>query len=370
MEKIKYCIIGSGVIGLAIANRIAEDCESVVIIEQNKTFGAGISSRNSEVIHAGIYYPKNSLKAELCVRGRHLLYEYCRKNNIPHQKLGKLIVAGSAEEEELLLKKKKKAEENGVTDLQHLTTGQTEKMEPELDIKAALFSPSTGILNVHQYMLSLLRKAESNGASFVADTKVLKIGSRANEFTVQVSDGSEPFAIRSDYVINAAGLDAPDVAKKIEGIREDVVPTQYLCKGDYFKLHGKNPFSHLVYPVPQPDSAGLGVHATLDLDGRVRFGPDAEYVDSITYDVSPDKRETFYHAIKRYYPGIKKEDLEPDYAGIRPKLQPPGGAFHDFQIQSEEDHGIQNLVNLFGIESPGLTSSLAIAERVTQKLTI
>jgi L-2-hydroxyglutarate oxidase LhgO len=354
-------VIGAGVVGLAVARAISAGGREVLVVEAERDFGTGISSRNSEVIHSGIYYPQNSLKARLCVRGRQLLYSYCARNGIPHQKRGKLIVAIEGAQSGALTALHEKGQANGVEDLDMLDAGQAVKMEPQLRCKAALHSPLTGILDSHALMLSLLGDAERSGATIAYRAPV--VGGRAESGGIVLAVGGEqPTELSARTVINCAGLGARRVAIGIDGAAVQAIPPLYLAKGNYFSLSGRSPFSRLVYPLPEP--GGLGVHLTLDLAGQARFGPDVEWIEEENYDVSPRRAEKFYAAIRRYWPGLGDAALNPAYAGIRPKICGPGGGDADFVFQGAEQHGVPGLINLFGIESPGLTASLAIGEDI------
>jgi len=365
LDHIDITIVGSGVIGLAIAQELATPETSLVILEKNQNFGEETSSRNSEVIHAGIYYPQNSLKALHCVRGKQLLYNYCQKHAIEHQKIGKLIIATNIEELSTLDEIKKKASANGVTDLKKLSREEVYAKEPLIQAVGALFSPSTGIINSHQLMQSFLNSAEKNGAQLVCNTKVTGITPNSNGMQVISRDSNhQTYTFTTNLLINAAGLNAQKVAESIESLEKETIPPLYLCQGNYFTLQGKSPFGHLIYPVPEKSGAGLGIHATIDLSGQVKFGPDTKYIDSVNYQVDEKLRGKFNKAILRYYPQVTSEKLIPAYSGIRPKLQGPGDSFKDFIIQGANDHGIKGLIQLFGIESPGLTSCLSIAEQV------
>ena len=366
MDRVDISIIGAGVVGLAIAQHLASPQRQLMILEQHSSFGHETSSRNSEVIHAGIYYPQGSLKATLCVTGKQKLYEYCEKNNIPHQRIGKIIVATKSEEDPILQSILKKAENNGVHDLQWQSQKQLQQIEPEVQGTLALLSPSTGIIDSHMLMRSFLGKAENQGAHFVAQAHVTHIEIVTDGFIVRVSNGGEVYTFHTRILINSAGLHAQKVSHTIEGLASETIPPIYLCKGNYFSMNGKSPFAHLIYPVPE--KAGLGIHATLDLAGQTRFGPDTEYIDQENYEVSLDNLPKYYQAIRRYYPNLPDHALQPGYVGIRPKLQAPGESFQDFVIQDQSDHQIPGLIQLYGIESPGLTSSLAIAESVHKLL--
>ncbi len=366
MDEVDITIIGAGVIGLAIAYELSKLNYTTLLLEKNKTFGEETSSRNSEVIHAGIYYPQNSLKARYCVRGRSQLYRYCEKNNIPHKRIGKLIVATRKEEEQVLDEIHLKAKANGVDDLIWMGKKEISELEPHVKATKALFSPSTGIIDTHTFMRSLLRTAEAGGVHFMAETDLFAIEPRSNGFQVQCRNRSTVFTFRSEIIINAAGLSAQSVAASIIGFKSSLIPKLYLCKGNYFKLQGRAPFQHLIYPVPELGGAGLGIHATLDLQGQVRFGPDTEYIDEVDYQPSLGNLPKYYKAIRRYFPKLNDNSLQADYSGIRPKIQAPGEGTEDFIIQTEKEHHIKGLIQLFGIESPGLTSSLGIAEKLNQ----
>jgi L-2-hydroxyglutarate oxidase LhgO len=335
----------------------------VILLEAEDAIGTGTSSRNSEVIHAGLYYPAGSLKATLCVAGRHALYDYCATHGVGHQRLGKWIVATSADEVPTLHQIKEKAAANGVSDLAFVDPATIRRDEPELRCAAALASPSSGIVDSHGLMLSLLGEAEAHGAAIAYLTPVLA-GRVAERGVTIETGGPAAMSLAADLVVNAAGLAAPSIARAISGMNPELVPAQRLAKGNYFSLTGKAPFGRLIYPVPVP--GGLGTHITLDLAGRARFGPDVEWIEQIDYRVEPTRAEPFYAAVRRYWPGLPDGALQPDYAGIRPKIGLAGGADPDFMIQGPAQHGVQGLINLFGIESPGLTASLAIASRVAE----
>lgn len=360
MEEVEFVVVGAGVVGLAIARRLAMAGREVVLLEAEGAIGTGISSRNSEVIHAGIYYAPGSVMARACVAGRAALYEYCREKNVAHARCGKLIVACDEAEAARLGAIAARAVENGVADLQMLTATEAQAMEPALRYYGALFSPSTGILDSHGYMLALLGDFEAAGGVMALETPVVEVRAGLEV----VTGGAAPYALRCRGLINAAGLQAPALARRIEGLAPGLVPREYFAKGSYFTLPGRAPFSRLVYPVPV--AGGLGVHLTLDLGGQARFGPDVEWVEEIDYRVNPARAAGFYAAIRRYWPELPDGVLEPAYAGIRPKIVPPEVAGQDFVIQGPETHGVAGLVNLFGIESPGLTASLALAEMVTR----
>ncbi|HEX2200137.1 MAG TPA: NAD(P)/FAD-dependent oxidoreductase [Burkholderiales bacterium] len=367
MEKLDAVVIGAGVVGLAVARALALAGREVVILEAEDAIGTHTSSRNSEVIHAGIYYPKGSLKARACVEGRELLYEYCVTHGVPHRRSGKLIVATEESQLAELRKIQGRAHANGVTDVVWMTRAQALALEPELACIAALYSPSTGIIDSHALMLAYLGDAEAHGAMLALKSPLERVLIRDRLFEVHVP-GSDPIA--AQILVNSAGLRAPTVAKTMEGYRAELAPRELYAKGNYYSLARRPPFSRLVYPVPEP--GGLGVHVTLDLAGQARFGPDVEWVERIggkdDYAVDPRRAERFYAAIRRYWPGLPDGSLLPGYAGIRPKTAGPGEAAPDFQIQGPAAHGVPGLVHLFGIESPGLTASLALANAVLQEI--
>jgi L-2-hydroxyglutarate oxidase LhgO len=361
MERVDCVVIGAGVIGLAVARRLAQAGREVIVLEAAEGIGTVTSSRNSEVIHAGIYYPAGSLMARMCVSGRHALYAYCRERGIPHRNCGKLIVATTPKETAKLASIRAHAEANGVDDLKTLTGKEARAIEPALNCDAALLSPSTGIIDSHAFMLALRGEAEDAGAALAFHTPLLH--ARANDGRIELDAGGEaPMSLECRCLINAAGLFASAVARSIEGMPIELIPPSYLAKGNYFSCSARAPFSHLIYPVPEP--GGLGVHLTLDMAGQARFGPDVEWVESIDYAVDPSRAERFYPAIRRYWPTLPDGALMPSYSGIRPKIVPPAVAIQDFLIQGHRTHGVEGLINLFGIESPGLTSSLAIADYV------
>ena len=367
MERIDCAVIGAGVIGLAVARALAQAGREVVVLEAEASIGNHTSSRNSEVIHAGIYYEPGSLKARLCVEGKHALYRYCEERGLAHRRCGKLIVATNAAQQAQLDRIRAQAERNGVADLQWLTGAEVLALEPELRVEAALLSPSTGIIDSHAYMLSLQGEAEASGAMLVFKSPVLKGTVVAEGLVVEVG-GDSGMEVVAESVVNASGLGAQALSRRIEGLPADSIPPSHFAKGNYFTLNGRTPFRRLVYPVPE--QAGLGVHLTLDMDGRARFGPDVEWLEDsawaegIDYRVDPRRGDAFYAAIRDYWPGLKQDALVPAYAGVRPKLQARGEAACDFVIQGPREHGVRGLMNLYGIESPGLTASLAIAERV------
>jgi len=362
MEQVDCVVIGAGVVGLAVARALALQGREVIILEAENAFGTITSARNSEVIHAGIYYPAGSVKAELCVRGKAMLYEYCASHHIAHQRCGKLIVATSAAQVATLEGIRAKAAANGVHDMQLLARDEARAMEPQLECQAALLSPSTGIIDSHGLMTALLGDAEQAGAMLAVQSPVLSGAVTPDGIRLEVGSDDGATTLLARTVVNSAGLTAPDLARRIDGIPPEHIPPQYYAKGCYFTLAGRAPFSRLIYPVPE--AAGLGVHLTLDLGGQARFGPNVRWIDEIEYSVPPRDADSFYDEVRRYWPGLADGALQPGYAGIRPKISGPTEVAADFRIDGPRTHGVPGLVNLFGIESPGLTSSLAIAERV------
>ncbi len=361
MDKVECVVIGAGVVGLAVARALALAGREVVILEAEDAIGTHTSSRNSEVIHAGIYYPKGSLKARACVEGRRRLYAYCEEHGVPFRRCGKLIVAASDAQKEELVSIKAKAHANGVSDVVEIPAPEAMRMEPALHCVAALHSPSTGIIDSHALMLAYLGDAEAAGAMLALKSPLEKAIFTGRDFELQAG-GTK---IKAAILVNSAGLRAPSVARLIDGFPPDRVPPEFYAKGNYYSLIGRPPFSRLVYPVPEP--GGLGVHVTLDLAGQARFGPDVEWVDHIDYEVDPRRAERFYAAIRRYWPALPDGALAPGYAGIRPKISGPREPAADFVLQGPAQHGVAGLVNLFGIESPGLTASLALADDVVKR---
>jgi len=372
MEQTDCVVIGAGVVGLAIARELAARGRETLVLEAADAIGTGMSSRNSEVIHAGLYYPSGSLKALACVRGRDLLYEFCETHHVPHRRVGKLLVATSAAQVKQLKAIAARAEENGVLDLMPMSRVEAQTLEPALECVEALFSPSTGIIDSHQLMLALLGDAERGGAMCALKSPVESIEVVGCERFVVRTGGEAPTEIEARCVINSGGLGAQALARRTRGLDPRWVPPLYLARGNYFSLSGRSPFKHLVYPMP--DRAGLGVHLTLDLAGQARFGPDVEWLapdlapDAIDYAVDPTRAERFVAAIRRWWPGLPEHALAPAYSGVRPKLANPGEPAHDFVLQGPGAHGVAGLVNLYGIESPGLTASLAIAAEVARLL--
>ncbi|HEX2941716.1 MAG TPA: NAD(P)/FAD-dependent oxidoreductase [Rhodopila sp.] len=361
MEEVDCVVVGAGVVGLAVARALALAGREVIILEAAEGIGTETSSRNSEVIHAGIYYPANSLMARFCVAGRRALYRYCAEKGVPHLNCGKLIVATSTQEDSMLAGIKQRAEANGVEGMRVLTAAEAIALEPNLACTSALLSPATGIIDSHSYMVALQGDAENAGAVPVFFSPMLSGRVQDRRIEIDVG-GADPMTLRCRLLVNSAGLHAPGLARKIEGMPAERVPTAYYAKGNYFTLSGRSPFSRLIYPVPVP--GGLGVHLTVDLGGQARFGPDVEWIDAIDYTVDPNRSQSFYAAVRRYWPALKDGALQPGYSGIRPKIVPKGAPGQDFVVQGPQTHGIPGLINLFGIESPGLTASLAIADHV------
>jgi L-2-hydroxyglutarate oxidase LhgO len=361
MDQVDAVVIGAGVVGLAVARALTSRGRDVLILEAADSFGTETSSRNSEVIHAGIYYPLGSLKARMCVSGRTLLYDFCEEYGVPYRRCGKLIVATSESQLGQLEKIQRIAHANGVR-LEFLSRSDALELEPQLACEGALHSPMTGIIDSHAYMLALLGQAESRGATLVTHSTVTRM--ELDKGCVLIGINNEEPMLRANTVINSAGLHAPQVARLIGGFPALHIPTPYFAKGSYFTLAGRSPFERLVYPVPEP--GGLGVHLTLDLAGRARFGPDVQWVEQCEYQVEPQRAERFYSAIRAYWPQLRDGALQPAYAGIRPKISGPKDVAADFRVDGPETHGVPGVVNLFGIESPGLTASLALASHVAE----
>jgi L-2-hydroxyglutarate oxidase LhgO len=360
--EVDCVVIGAGVVGLACARRIAQSGREVLILESESDIGSGISARNSEVIHAGIYYPTGSLKARLCVAGRERLYAYCADHGVTARRVGKLVVATTSEQIPALHKLMDQARANHVDDLALLRADLARALEPQLSCVAAFHSPSTGIVDTHGLMLSLLGEAEAHGAALARHAPVERGWIEDDGRITLAVGGAEPMQVTARLLVNAAGLGAQAIARSFEAYPADRIPPLYYAKGNYFSLSGRSPFSRLIYPMPEV--AGLGVHLTLDLAGQARFGPDVEWVDRPDYDVDPRRGDAFYTAIRTYWPGLRDGALQPAYAGIRPKIQAPGALAADFRIDGPEVHGLPGQVHLYGIESPGLTSCLAIADEV------
>lgn len=372
--KSDITIIGAGVIGLAIARSLATQYlpnTSILVLEACNQAGLHTSTRNSGVIHAGIYYPTNSLKAKLCVKGKHLLYRYCAERSISHKKIGKFIVA-KAHQKDQLHALWQQAKNNGVDDLIWLETEALKQKEPNVSGDCALFSPSTGIIDSAEYLLVLQADLDALGVDIAYQCQVVSIDTSQSTNRLVINNQGQTLTLESPLVINAAGLGAQTIASATNGLEQSSIPTLYPCKGHYFSLSGPSPFTHLVYPMPEPNTTGLGIHATLDTSGQVRFGPDTQYCSddySYQFDNIDTARDRFVNAIRNYYPHIHadnlKQKLQPDFVGIRPKIQGPKQPSCDFIIRDESDNGAHGVINLFGIESPGLTASLAIGEYVT-----
>ena len=364
MDRVDCIVIGAGVVGLAVARALALTGREVMVLEEANAIGTGTSSRNSEVIHAGIYYPAGSLKARLCVQGKQMLYAYCAERGVGHRRCGKLIVATLSQQVAALQGIIAKAAANGVDDLVMITRDEARAMEPQLECVAAIHSPSTGIVDSHGLMLALQGDLENAGGLVAFNAGVASAVAGPDGIALTAHDGTQLLA---QTVVNAAGLHAPAVARRIQGLDAHHVPQAHYAKGNYFTLAGRAPFSRLIYPVPE--AAGLGVHLTLDLGGQAKFGPDVQWVDSPDdLVVDPRRGDSFYAEVRRYWPGLRDGALQAGYAGMRPKISGPGEPAADFVIQGPREHGVAGLVNLFGIESPGLTSSLAIGEYVVDVL--
>jgi L-2-hydroxyglutarate oxidase LhgO len=360
-DRVECVVIGAGVVGLAIARALAMQRREVLVLESERAIGRGASSRNSEVIHAGIYYPTGSLKARLCVAGKHLLYRYCEKRQVPHRRLGKLIVATSEDEVSLLDSYRCRARDNGVLDLASLSASQVRSLEPQVRCAAGLWSPSTGIIDSHRLLHAYQADIEAHGGTIVLGAPIIGGAVSRSEVSVQVG-GAAPTSLHTGLLVNAAGLGAQQVSHALEGVAPAAVPRRYLAKGHYFALAGRSPFQRLVYPLA--NSAGLGTHVTLDLSGKARFGPDVSWVEDIDYSFDESRRALFASAIRLYYPALEESRLQPAYTGIRPKISAPTEPAADFCIRGPHEHGDCPYVALYGIESPGLTASLAIAEHV------
>jgi len=361
-DTVDCVVVGAGVVGLAVARTLALRGREVMVLEAADAIGTGTSSRNSEVIHAGLYYPTDSLKARLCVAGRDMLYAYCAERGVPHRRCGKLLVATSPAQLTSLESIRARAEANGVHDLQWLTREEARALEPALECVAALHSPSTGIVDSHGLMLALQGDLEHAGGLVALNSPLAQAGKAQAAIDLVAQDGTR---LRANTVVNAAGLHAPALAARFDGLGPAHVPQAHYAKGSYFTLTGKAPFSRLIYPVPE--AAGLGVHLTLDLGGQAKFGPDVQWVDSPDdLLVDPARGDAFYAEVRKYWPALRDGALAPGYAGIRPKIHGASAPAADFVIQGPAVHGVPGLVNLFGIESPGLTSALAIAEHVAE----
>ncbi|MGE0098421.1 MAG: NAD(P)/FAD-dependent oxidoreductase [Hydrogenophaga sp.] len=364
VERVDAVVIGAGVVGLAVARALGLGGRDVMVLEREAAIGTGTSSRNSEVIHAGIYYPAGSLKAALCVQGRDALYAYCAERGVAHRRCGKLIVATTPSQQAALPAILEKARRNGVTDLQLLSAQQAKRMEPALECLGAVHSPSTGIVDSHGLMLAYQGDLEHAGGLVACHSGVERMMVTSQGIEVHCADGTRLLA---QTVVNSAGLSACDLARRVQGLDPCHVPRAWYAKGNYFTLAGRTPFTRLIYPAPEPDRhlAGLGVHLTIDLGGQAKFGPDVQWTDSPDdLVVDSSRAEGFYAEVRRYWPDLPAGALQPGYAGMRPKINGPDEPAADFVIQGPAVHGVPGLVNLFGIESPGLTSSLAIADRV------
>lgn len=360
-ERVDCVVIGAGVVGLAVARALALQGREVIVLEAEESIGNHTSSRNSEVIHAGIYYPKGSLKATLCVQGKSMLYAYCDDHAIAHDNCGKVLVAANEAEIPVVLGYIDKANANGVHDLRRISLDELRELEPAVRAVAAVYSPSTGIIDSHAYMLALQGDLEQAGGMVVFKSPLLG-GEVTGDGIVLDVGGSDAMQITCNTLINSAGLTAPQLSRSIRGIPEATIPPQYFAKGHYYTMSGRSPFHRLVYPMAGPGF--LGVHVTVDLGGQARFGPDIHWLDRIDYSFDNAREPLFYDAIRQYYPDLKDGALQPGYTGIRPKISGPTQPAADFLIQGPKDHGVAGLVNLYGIESPGLTASLAIGEMV------
>ena len=367
MDSTEVVVIGAGVVGLAIARALAQQGRETLVLERHSRPGQETTSRNSGVIHSGIYYPTGSLKAQLCVRGRNLLYEFCEQRGVAHQRCGKLIVAAESQAAGLR-SLEQRAIANGVTDLVWLDAAQVAQLVPNVRCAAGLLSPSTGIVDVHELVLTLIGDLETAGGALVLQSTLQQARRVDDGIVIEVTDGDTASELQCRWLINCAGLGAVDLLARIESYPAQRRRQMWYAKGNYFACHGVRPFRRLVYPMP--NNAGLGVHATLDLDGTTRFGPDVEWVDRPDYRVDPARAASFYEAIREYWPSIPADSLQPAYAGVRPKLVGPGAAPADFEIEGPEQHGIPGLISLLGIESPGLTSSLAIGELVARQVAV
>ncbi len=363
MEAVDAVVVGAGVVGLACARALALAGREVIVLEAEDGIGTGTSSRNSEVIHAGIYYPGGSLKALHCVRGKEMLYRYCAERGVDHRRCGKLIVATSPAQIAALDPLKAQASRNGVDDIEFLSAEEAVAIEPELRCAGALSSPSSGIIDSHALMLSYQGDLESAGGLVVFNTPVAAVRCAGGSVVVQTG-GADASSLQARLFVNCAGLHAQALARRMEGFPAEKVPPSYFAKGNYFSLAGRAPFRRLIYPVPEP--AGLGVHLTLDLGMQARFGPDVQWVDTPDYDVDPARADAFYAEIRRYWPGLRDGALVPAYAGVRPKIQAPGQPALDFMITGPRTHGVAGVIQLFGIESPGLTASLSIGRQVAE----
>ncbi|HDZ55682.1 MAG TPA: NAD(P)/FAD-dependent oxidoreductase [Pseudomonas xinjiangensis] len=367
MTDFDIVVVGAGVVGLAVAQRLASSGYSVMVLEQEAWPGQHASSRNSEVIHAGIYYPPGSMKATLCRQGRDLLYDWCARYNVPHRRIGKLLVAVESTELPALQALHANAQANDV-ELQWLDATEVHALEPEVRAVRGLFSPLTGIVDSHALMQSYEAALQAAGGAVSCNAHVQSIRPIEQGLRLTGLSGGEAFELTSRWVVNAGGLFAQQVAHATTGYAPMTIPSIHLCKGSYFAYGGRSPFTHLVYPMPEANTSGLGVHATLDMGGQLRFGPDVSYQDSLDYQVDPALAESFGRAVQRYWPDCRPDKLVPGYAGIRAKLSGPGEPAADFSIQDQRQHGVAGMISLFGIESPGLTASLAIAAEVAMRI--
>ena len=364
MERVDCVVIGAGVVGLACARRLAMSGREVLVLERAEAIGTETSARNSEVIHAGIYYAADSRKARFCIAGKQFLYRYCPSRGVAHDRCGKLIVATDEAQRATLERIRANAAGLGMPDLEPWTAGRARALEPALHCTAALWSPTTGVIDSHGLMLAYQGDAEAHGATVVCHAPVERAEAGADGIVLEVG-GAAPMRLVAGLVVNSAGLQAPGLATRFAG-RAEAAPTPYLCKGNYYGLVGKSPFARLIYPVPE--QAGLGVHVTVDLAGRCRFGPDTEWVETIGYAVDPARADVFYAEVRKYWPGLPDGALVPDYSGIRPKLGPAGAPAQDFELVGPERNGVAGLVELFGIESPGLTAAWPLACEVARML--
>ena len=366
MDEVECVVVGAGVVGLAAARALSRAGRDVILLESTGGIGNGISSRNSEVIHAGIYYETGSLKARACVAGKHLLYEYCDRNGVPYARLGKLIVAADEGDAERLARFRARARDNGVPDLELLDGPQAKALEPDVSCAAAVLSPSTGIVDSHALMLALQGDAEDAGATVVVHAPIAGGTVLPGGGAELQTGGPEPARLRCALLVNASGLHAPDLARTLGGVPPETIPRAWMCKGSYYALSARAPFRRLIYPMPEP--GGLGVHLTLDLGGQARFGPDVQWVEQEEYGVDPKRADSFYAAIRRYWPALRDGALQPAYAGIRPKISGPDEPAADFVLSTPAVHGVPGVVHMYGIESPGLTASLALAGMVVDAL--
>jgi len=365
LDRVEAIVIGAGVVGLAVGRALAMAGREVLVLESERHFGTGTSSRNSEVIHAGIYYPAGSLKARLCVDGRRALYAYCAERGVAHRRLGKLIVATRDSQLDALHSILERARANGVENIGLIEAADARRLEPALCCVAALLSQETGIVDSHGLMLALLGDLEAARGSLACASPFAR-AERSGRGWIVHTGGEAPFTLGAEVLVNAAGLQAQEVAAQIEPLPAVQIPARHLARGCYFQLAGRAPFARLIYPVPVP--GGLGVHLTLDLGGQARFGPDVDWIDAIDYSVDARRADSFYAEVREYWPQLPDASLMPAYAGIRPKLSGPGEPAADFVIAGPDAHGVSGLINLFGIESPGLTACLAIGTHVAKLL--